>query len=252
MTTLSPSARSSTASMLEDERPALVSCQRVSHSYGRGNAQVVAVRDVTCEVQPRARIALTGPSGSGKSTLLHLMAGLEEPTSGQVGWPGLGGHPLTHPGRVGVVFQGPSLLPGLNAVENVSFPLHLAGVSDQEASQRSVDALRRLGIDDLAGALPQELSGGQAQRVAAARVLAARPALILADEPTGQLDHRAASQVIDVLLQAADELDAAVVVSTHDPAVAARLPGQWWMRDGHLEGADQQARLDAPEAGVRP
>lgn len=252
MTTLSPSARSSTTSIIEDDRLVLVSCQRVSHSYGRGHALVVAVREVTCEVEPRARIALTGPSGSGKSTLLHLMAGLEEPTAGRVGWPGLGGHPLMHPGRVGVVFQGPSLLPGLNAVENVSFPLHLAGVSDQEATQRGVDALRRLGIDDLAGALPQELSGGQAQRVAVARVLAARPALILADEPTGQLDHGAAAVVMDVLLQAADELDAAVVVSTHDPAVASRLPGRWWMRDGHLEGTDRQARFDTPTEAVRP
>ena len=118
-----------------------------------------------------------------------------------------------------------------------------ADCTESDAAVRAADALARLGIGDLARALPDELSGGQAQRVAVARVLAAAPRLILADEPTGQLDHRAAALVIDVLLQAADDLGAALIVSTHDPAVAGRLPTEWAMRDGGLRstrGADHE------------
>ena len=243
MTAFSPTAKPETEPIGPD-RTALVSCRDVGQTYGSERARVVALRDLTCQLRPGARIAMTGPSGSGKSSLLHLMAGLERPTSGTLSWPGLGGHPLEHPGRVGMVFQGPSLLPGLNAVENVGFPLSLAGASDDEVGRRSLGALHRLGIADLAGSLPQQLSGGQAQRVAVARVLAARPVLILADEPTGQLDHHAAAMVLDVLLQAADELGAAVVVSTHDPVIAARLPGRWLMRDGQLQPAERHERLD--------
>jgi putative ABC transport system ATP-binding protein len=213
---------------------ALASCRGVAHTYGAGLAAVVAVHDVTCDLFAHSRIAITGPSGSGKSTLLHLIAGLENVTAGTLNWPDLGADPLTHPGRIGVVFQGPSLLPALTALENVSFPLLIAGSTDDEAAELGRLALMRLGIGDLADALPQELSGGQSQRVAVARVLASRPRLILADEPTGQLDRRAADQVLDVLLRSADDLGAALVVATHDPLVADRLPTRWKMRDGRL------------------
>jgi ABC-type lipoprotein export system ATPase subunit len=232
----SPRNQSSAGALAEADLrgSALFSCIDVARTYGAGVNAVVAVHAVTCTVQPSTRIALTGPSGSGKSTLLHLMAGLETPSAGHLEWPALGGHPLGHPGRVGVVFQGPSLLPALDVTENVALALLLADVTEAEASLRAVDALHRLGIGDLANKLPEELSGGQAQRVAIARVLAARPRLILADEPTGQLDHQSAAMVLDVLLQASDELGAALVVSTHDPLIAGRLPGIWAMRDGRL------------------
>lgn len=213
---------------------ALVYCDRVAHTYGTGITAVVAVHDVSCRVVQTTRVAITGPSGSGKSTLLHLMAGLETATAGTVSWPGLGGHPLARPGRVGIVFQGPSLLPALDALENVAFGLLLANTPNAEAQELAFTALRRLGIADLAGKLPQELSGGQAQRVAVARVIAAHPALILADEPTGQLDHQTGAVVMDVLLQAAEELGAGLVISTHDPLIAARLPETWAMLDGRV------------------
>lgn len=215
----------------------MVVCQEVACTFGSGTAAVVAVHGVSATVAPGTRVALTGPSGSGKSTLLHLMAGLEMPTAGTVSWPGLGGHPLAVPGRIGVVFQGPSLLPALDVVENVALPLLLADTAEDEATARAVAALDLLAIGDLARKLPDQLSGGQAQRVAVARALAARPALILADEPTGQLDHEAAALVIDVLLHATTELGAALVVSTHDPLIAQRLPTQWAMRDGTLSAA---------------
>jgi putative ABC transport system ATP-binding protein len=213
---------------------ALVTCVGLARTFGEGVSAVVAVHGVTCSVCPGDQIALSGPSGSGKSTLLHLMAGLEVPTSGSLSWPALGGHPLAHPGRIGVVFQGPSLLPALDVTENVSLPLLLSDTPEADAARSSLKALQRLDIADLARKLPEELSGGQAQRVAVARVLAARPKLILADEPTGQLDHHAASLVMDVLLQASAELGAALVVSTHDPLVADRLPERWTMRDGRM------------------
>ncbi len=215
----------------------MVVCQEVACTFGSGTAAVVAVHGVSATVAPGTRVALTGPSGSGKSTLLHLMAGLEMPTAGTVSWPGLGGHPLAVPGRIGVVFQGPSLLPALDVVENVALPLLLADTAEDEATARAVAALDLLAIGDLARKLPEQLSGGQAQRVAVARALAAHPALILADEPTGQLDHEAAALVIDVLLHATTELGAALVVSTHDPLIARRLPTQWAMRDGTLSAA---------------
>lgn len=212
----------------------LAVCDRVSRCYANGDGTVTAVADLSVEVPADARWALTGPSGSGKSTVLHLLAGLEQPTSGTVGWPGLGGHPLEKSGRVAMVFQGPSLLPQLTALENTAFPLQIAGMSDRDALDRAREALDRLGLAALSHSLPAQMSGGQAQRVAVGRVLAIRPRLILADEPTGQLDHRTAHLLLEVLLAAAEDVGAALVVSTHDPAVADRFTERWTMRDGHL------------------
>ncbi|MDQ1751749.1 MAG: hypothetical protein QOE71_2805 [Pseudonocardiales bacterium] len=226
----------------------LVRCEGVGRTYGTGPLAVVAAYDITCEVPRSARIALTGPSGSGKSTLLHMLAGLEPPTVGRLSWPGLGGHPIDRPGRTGVIFQGPSLLPALSVIENVTLPLLLGEVDDTVARSRAQDALGRVGLADLSAALPEQLSGGQAQRVAVARVLASAPALILADEPTGQLDHVAASAVIDVLLLASAELDAALVVATHDPLIAERLTELWRMHDGTLRNQAARATLDGGRA----
>jgi ABC-type lipoprotein export system ATPase subunit len=214
---------------------ALVSCDQVGRTYGSGPSAVVAVHGVSCTVLGMDRVALVGPSGSGKSTLLHLMAGLEPASAGTIRWPALDGNPSGRPGLVGMVFQGPSLLPALDVVENVALPLVLAGFHDAEARDRAESALRRLDLAGLGSKWPEELSGGQAQRVAVARVLAGSPALILADEPTGQLDGTTGAHVLDVLLQAATELGAAVVISTHDPAVAGRLDTIWRMRDGSIK-----------------
>lgn len=213
---------------------ALFRCRDLSRVYGSGIQSVVAVHDVTCEVQPGERLALTGPSGSGKSTLLHLMAGLETPTSGEREWPGLGGDPTRHRHLVGMVFQAPSLMEPLDVRENVELPLLLHGVRPAQARQDARQALDELGLGDLAAHLPEELSGGQAQRVATARVLASRAPLILADEPTGQLDRNTADRVLTALWDAADRLSAALVVATHDPAVARRMTRQWSMAEGRL------------------
>jgi ABC-type lipoprotein export system ATPase subunit len=211
----------------------LVLAEGVARTFGTGRSAVVAVHDVSCVVCPGARVAVTGPSGSGKSTLLHLLAGLDQPTVGRVSWPGLGGHPRDLvPGTVAVVFQGPSLLPALDAAENVALPLLLAGADDESAAGAALDALAHLGLSDVSRLLPEELSGGQAQRVAVARALASGPKLLIADEPTGQLDHAAGAMVIDAIEAAAAATGAAVLLSTHDPVVAARFPERWVMEDG--------------------
>lgn len=224
----------------------LVRCQGAARTYGAGDAAVVAVHGATCEVRTGDRIAITGPSGSGKSTLLHLMAALEEPTTGRVTWPGLARGPV--PDQVGVVFQGPSLIPALDVVENTALPLVLAGHPEEPARQRALDSLALVTATGLAGKLPEELSGGQAQRVAVARVLASAPRLILADEPTGQLDRATGRHIVDVLLTTADVLGAALVVTTHDPTVARQLTEQWSMHDGRLRTAPDPPQDDAPEA----
>jgi putative ABC transport system ATP-binding protein len=226
----SPHGVSSTDAAAED----LVRCESATRVYGRGSGAVFAVQPTTCRIGADDRIALTGPSGSGKSTLLHLFSGLDRPSSGHVSWPGLDGDPAGRPGLVGVVFQGPSLLPPLDVTENVALPLVLSGVPQDEARRRAAAALKQTDTAELATRLPEELSGGQAQRVAVARVLATAPRLILADEPTGQLDATHRDQIVTVLLEVADRLGAGLVISTHDPLIAGRLRDEWRIRDGHL------------------
>ena len=220
----------------------LVRCDGLARTYGSGPNAVVALHDATCEIWPRERIAIIGPSGSGKSTLLHLIAGLEIPTAGTIVWPALGDRASLRPGPVAIVFQGPSLLPPLDVLENVALPLVLDGAGPVEARERASAALARLDLTDLHAKLPEELSGGQMQRVAIARALAQRPRLLLADEPTGQLDQHTATHVVEVLMRVAAETEAALVVSTHDPAVADRLDQRWPVTDGRLTVTRRVAR----------
>jgi ABC-type lipoprotein export system ATPase subunit len=211
----------------------LVSADDVARTFGRGRTAVVAVHGASCQVFPGDQIALVGPSGSGKSSLLHLLAGLDQPTVGRVSWPGLGAHPSQlPPGTVGLVFQGPGLLPDLDVADNVALPLLLAGRPEQEAADRTSQLLERLGLADLAGQLPEELSGGQAQRAAVARALVGNPRLVLADEPTGQLDHASAAIVVDLLVRTAEQVGVGLVIATHDLAVADKLSTRWTMVDG--------------------
>ncbi|MFC9848939.1 ABC transporter ATP-binding protein [Streptomyces sp. NPDC060223] len=208
----------------------LVACDDAALTFGRGANAVVAVHGATLRVRAGDRLAVVGPSGSGKSSLLHLLAGLERPTSGTVTWPDL----HAGVGDIGLVFQGDSLIPALDIVENTALPLVLAGMPDDRARQEAIAALALVNASELAERLPEEISGGQAQRVAAARVLARAPRLILADEPTGRLDHTTGGHVLDALLTAAGRTGAALVITTHDPAVAARLTTRLTMRDGRL------------------
>jgi putative ABC transport system ATP-binding protein/lipoprotein-releasing system ATP-binding protein len=184
---------------------------------------------------------LTGVSGSGKSTLLHLLGGIDVPTTGTVSWPALGARASLRPGLIIDVFQSPSLLPPLSVLENVCLPLLLAGVPASEAARCGGAALDLFGLGGLRDKLPEEISGGQAQRVAMARALAVRPKLVLADEPTGQLDTSTAISVLDRFLAALAEICAAVVVATHDPRITERLDTVWTMRDGVLRSEREVA-----------
>lgn len=211
----------------------LVDALDVERSYRRGRTSVQALRSATCRVSPGQRIALVGASGSGKSTLLHLMAGVDEPSRGRLRWPALGSRDELRPSRVALVFQVMSLLPSLTAAENVELPLLLGGET-AAAHDRARTALARLGLDGIADKLPEELSGGQAQRVAVARALAYRPRLVLADEPTGQLDHPTAQHLLDIWLDALEGSDTSLIIATHDLDVAARMDTIWTIERGVL------------------
>jgi putative ABC transport system ATP-binding protein/lipoprotein-releasing system ATP-binding protein len=212
----------------------LVRCVGAARTFGSGASATVALQPTDCEVRAGEGIALVGPSGSGKSTLIHLMAGLDGPTLGSVAWPAIGERGALRPGPVAVIFQGPSLLPPLTLVENVALPLILEGTGEAQAQGMAAAALEQLGLGEIAGKLPEEISGGQAQRAAAARALAGRPRLVLADEPTGQLDRANGAEVVSALLAAAQDTGAALVIATHDSAVAERLPQRWEMHSGRL------------------
>jgi putative ABC transport system ATP-binding protein len=206
---------------------------------------VVAVHGADLDVRSGDRLAVVGPSGSGKSSLLHLLALLERPTGGTIVRPGLDGSR-----DVGLVFQADSLIPALDVTENTALPLVLAGCPEEETRGLVAEALDVVGVAGLADRLPDEISGGQAQRVAVARVPAQAPRLILADEPTGRLDHATGARVLDALLAAADRTGAALVVTTHDPAVAARLTTRRIMRDGRLLPPDTASSPDHQDVPI--
>jgi ABC-type lipoprotein export system ATPase subunit len=213
----------------------LVRAEGLRRQFGNGQGAVVAVAGATFEIRPGDRIALTGPSGSGKTSLLHLIAALDQPSGGVIEWPALGQADDLRPGPVAVAFQGPSLLPPLTVTENVALPALLAGRADAAATAAAGVLIDRLGLAEVASKLPEEISGGQAQRAGLARALMGEPRLILADEPTGQLDRGSAAGLMEVLLQQVTVTGAALVVATHDAAVADRLPLRWSMTDRKLQ-----------------
>ncbi len=212
----------------------LVRGDRVGKVYGQRGHETAAVAEASFEVGAGQSIALVGSSGSGKTTLLHLMAGIDTQTSGTMEWPSLGGRERLRPGPVAMAFQGPSLLAPLSVVENVALPLLLAGAREEDAQIDAWSMLDAMSITALAEKLPEELSGGQEQRVGLARALVSRPTLILADEPTGQLDHENAQALMDLLLGQTAATGATLVLATHDEAIAARLGARWLMSDGRL------------------
>ena len=207
----------------------LVRATGLGREFGNGHSAVVAVADGTFEIRQGDRIALTGPSGSGKTSLLHLIAGLDQPSGGVIEWPALGRAEDLRPGPVALAFQGPSLLPPLTVAENVALPALLAGTAEATAAAAAQALIEQLGLADVASKLPEEISGGQAQRAGVARALMGEPRLILADEPTGQLDRAAAAGLMDMLFRHVEAAGTALVVATHYQAVAGRLPLRWTM-----------------------
>ena len=206
-----------------------------------GREEVRVLEGVDLTLREGESAALSGPSGSGKSTLTHLLAGTEEPSSGEVLWRGA---PLPAAGReeralwrlseVGLIFQDFRLFPHLTALENAALPLELLGEAPRAAEERAAALLGEVGLGARAGHLPSELSGGEQQRVAIARALAHRPALIIADEPTGNLDWRSAGRVADLLFELPARHRVALLVVTHDLALAARATRHWRVEGGRL------------------
>lgn len=212
----------------------LVEGTGVARRFRQGDMDVYALRPASFVIHSGDRIALVGPSGSGKSTLLHLIADLDTPTTGHLNWVALGPHGTFRPKHIGLVFQAPSLIPTLSAIENVEVPLRLAGgaASSRDAAMTALEAV---GLAAAADKLPDELSGGQAQRVALARAIAPKPRLVLADEPTGQLDQPTARRAIDTLLESIAGTETALVIATHDPLVAERMNVTWLIDHGQLQ-----------------
>ena len=210
----------------------LVKLQDVSLNFGAGSNLINAVQNISCSIAAGQHIAISGPSGSGKSSLLALIGGLDKPSSGQITWP-LWDSQALRPRHIGMAFQSPSLLPSLTVEENVELPLLMLGETTN-SSKRARDALQLLSLDHLADRLPSELSGGQMQRIAFARALVTKPALVLADEPTGQLDQATGAFVMAQVLASIKSTNSTLLVATHDLTLATTFPTQWQMSFGKL------------------
>jgi len=221
-----------------------VAAERVSKEYPgpAGACGVAALADVSFELPPGSFTALVGPSGCGKSTLLNLLGALDTPSGGRVVVDGRDLSTLSERERdlfrlrrAGTVFQFFNLLPTMTAAENVALPMLLAGVPPGEADARAAGGLADVGLADRAGAYPYELSGGQMQRVAVARALANAPALLLADEPTGNLDSKTGAVVLGLLSSLVKERGVTAVMATHSAEAASWAERTLMLRDGRLE-----------------
>lgn len=225
------------------ERP-LIAIENVSKTYDSGANAVQALRDVNVEIGRGEFVAIIGPSGSGKSTLMHILGCLDSPSEGRYWLDGedvatLTGRALARirNQKLGFVFQTFNLLPRATVWKNVELPLLYAGMNGGERKEHAMEALRRVGIENRAKHRPNELSGGQRQRVAIARALVNNPSLILADEPTGNLDQKTGSEIIHIFEELAAN-DQTIILVTHDAAIAARTQRRVKIVDGRIVDGD--------------
>jgi putative ABC transport system ATP-binding protein len=222
----------------------VLNVERLTKHYRSGANRVEALRGVDLQVTRGEFVVFMGPSGSGKSTLLHLVAGLDQPTSGRISLDGVEMADLDDDGRtllrrrqIGVIFQSFQLMASLSAEENVALPLAIAGRPGAEARRRARSALEQVGLGHRQSHRPHELSGGEQQRVAIARALVTRPVLLLADEPTGNLDSVQGDQIVKLLRQLTDESGHTLLMVTHDPRPATLADRVINMRDGRVSEA---------------
>lgn len=221
----------------------LVQIENLTKVYGYGETAVTALDHVNIDVSAGEFVAVMGPSGCGKSTLLHLLGGLDRPTEGRVMIDGESLADLSDDAlsilrrkKIGFIFQFYNLIPVLDAVENAALPILLDGANAATAKATAAQWLRQVGLGERLHSRPGQLSGGQQQRVAIARALSAEPKLILADEPTGNLDSRSADEIVALLAQVAKEWGRAVVMVTHDPRMAASADRVVFLKDGVIVG----------------
>ncbi|MBW1809236.1 MAG: ABC transporter ATP-binding protein [Deltaproteobacteria bacterium] len=220
---------------------AIVKLQGVTKDYGQGDVIVHALRGVDLELEKGTFAAIAGPSGSGKSTLLNIMSGLDKVTQGQVTVDGRDVTKLSRSAlsklrlnRIGFVFQSYNLLPVLTAYENAEYVLLMQGVSAAERREKVMGLLKAVGLEGMEHRFPRELSGGQQQRVAIARAIASQPALVLADEPTANVDSKTAAALLDLMIKLNEEQGATFLFSTHDENVMKRAKRLIILKDGMI------------------
>ena len=221
----------------------MITVQHLSMRLTAGGRPVTILDDVTLEIPSKQTVAVTGPSGSGKSTLLGLMAGLDRPTAGSIMLDGIEITSLSESrtagfrrAKIGYIFQSFHLIPTLTALENVLVPLELAG--NGAARGQAIELLETVGLGNRIDHYPVQLSGGEQQRVAVARAFACRPPILLADEPTGNLDSHTGRHIMDLILALHRDYGTTLVLVTHDPAVAALMHRVIALRDGRIESDD--------------
>lgn len=219
----------------------IVTVENVVKHYKQGTLESTALAGVSLEIHPGAFVAICGPSGSGKTTLLNLIGALDRPTSGtvKIGLQNLGTlsrHDLSvlRRDKIGFVFQSYNLIPVYTAVENAEFTMGLQKIDKKERRQRAMQALADVGLQGLDHRLPRELSGGQQQRVAVARAIASHPEVVLADEPTANLDSKTAHALLDMMQKLNREKNITFVFSTHDNRIIQRANRAIWMQDGKI------------------
>jgi len=222
----------------------IVSVENVSKEYRLGATTVNALMGVSLRVKKGEFLAIAGPSGSGKSTLLNLIGCIESPTSGRIEIEGIDVGPLDHSSRadlrarkLGFVFQTFNLLPVLTVAENIEYPLLLARVAKSERAERVKRAAAEVGLGRFSGHKPAELSGGQRQRVAIARALVGSPSIILADEPTANLDHKTGTEVLNLMKEINVRFGTTFIFSTHDSKIMSMADNVVELRDGEVAGA---------------
>jgi lipoprotein-releasing system ATP-binding protein len=227
--------------LVADKHEPMLELRDIHHGYELGGRTLPVLRGVDVDVHPGEIVAIVGRSGSGKSTLMHLAGGLAAPDQGEVRLEGemlssmsARGRAIARRQRVGFVFQAFHLLPGLDVIENVAMPLLLNGESRHRARDRARPVLDAVGLGERAMHLPSELSGGELQRAAIARALVADPSLVLADEPTGNLDSTTAEEIIELLVSRVRGAGLAMMLVTHDPLIAAHADRVLTMADGLL------------------